>query len=159
MLSLSNGSLYLSCQRVEILGTKFAILKDKLMQWVVLTPRLKNSSTMIRNGMKSHAIPWVIILIHGQAASYSPQSSFRISKQLTKRDFQSLVLELLSQQIVLSNRVSRTQTFQKTNSWSRRVFWTKKFKKKWKRQVSLTAWNWLSMRTRCSCMTMRARTL
>jgi len=57
MLSHSSGSLYLSCQRVEILGTKFAILKDKLMQWVVLTPRLKNSSTMIRNGMKSHAIP------------------------------------------------------------------------------------------------------
>ena len=159
MLSLSNGSLYLSCQRVEILGTKFAILKDKLMQWVVLTQRLKNSSTMTRNGMKSHAIPWVIILIHGQAASYLPQSSFRISKQLTKRDFQSLVLELLSQQIVLSNRASRTQTFQKTNSWSRRVFWTKKLKKKLKRQVSSTASNWLSMRTRCSCMTMRAQTL
>lgn len=56
MSSLSSGNLFLSCQKVEISGTKFAILKDKLMQWVVLTPRLKSSSTMKRNGMKSHAI-------------------------------------------------------------------------------------------------------
>ena len=85
MLLHNNGNLCQSCLKEETWEIKFAISKVRLTQWEGWIPKLKSLTILIRNGWKFHAILSVTTLIHGQVASYSPQSYSKTSKLPTKK--------------------------------------------------------------------------